>query len=150
MSAGHLDMKSTFHRNVVKTVRAMFKVFYWTLPLTLFGYVIMLFGDDKIGQTVHVDELKDYRIKHTNIHSSFTFEGYHIATVYKKAFLIEYPIQEFELGKYGEYGFNSYTLFHDGVRIIQHTFEYDEASNSLILLSYQYGKYVKSKTFESP
>ena len=150
LGAGLERAKSKLHKNLVKSVRRILLVFYVTLPLTLWGLVMMSFGGDKIGQTVHLDESKDYRIKHMNIHSSFTSPGYHVATVYGKKFVFEYPIKTFELGEYGRYGFNSYAVLGDRVMIPHNKFEYDEASESLRLLKYKYGKYSYLKTFESP
>lgn len=145
-----MDPASGLHPYIIRVFRTLTIGFYIVLPVLFYGFLVMSFGNDHLGKTVHIDEYQNYRIKHVNINSNFNFPGNHFVTVYNKTWLIEYPVKKLNLGTYGQYGFNVYTVLDDKTMVPENAFDYDEVSQSLILLRYNNGLYTKSKLFKNP
>jgi hypothetical protein len=139
--------ESALKNKYIKMFKLSLIVFYISIPIVLGGIFYTVVTNNWIGTTVKINDNDRYRIKHVCKNGNFNFSGIHYATVYKTFILFEVPISRFNLGNYGLYGFNEYTIIND--KMIQtNKFEYDDKSNSLILLEYNSGKYLKTKEFK--
>jgi hypothetical protein len=136
------------HRNIFFTLRAATIIFYCSLPFVYAAQFFMAFTNNWVGQTVHVEKARGYKIKHVRKNSHFTFPGYHLAEVYKSFLLIEYPVDHFNLGTYGAYGFDSYLIEDDGGMTLLNKFEYDPERKLLVLYRYQGNKYLKDEEID--
>lgn len=134
----------SLHKGIVKTFRILLLSAYLSLPIAYYYMIMMAFKNDYIGSIVQVNDYKEYRIKHVNIHSNFTFPGFHLVTVYSKKFGFEYPIKEYNLGTYGKYGFDEQIII-DNKLIPYNKFAYNINDDELILLKYDKNMYRKSK-----
>jgi len=138
-----------YNLNSIRVFRIFIILMYVTLPFIFIGIFFLAFKNDTLGKTVHIDEGERFRIKHENINSNFNFSGYHNAYVYRKRFLLEYQIDKFELGEYGQYGFNGYIILNKNTKIPLNKFEYNFDSKTLILYTYINSKFKISKEFKN-
>ena len=143
------DDNSGLNKNTIHLFRVFIILIYVSLPFILVGMFFLAFANDTIGKTVHIDEDNKFKIKHENINSNFTFSGYHNVYVFQKRFIVEYQVDKFELGEYGQYGFNGYRILNNGTKIPLNKFVYNIDLKKLILYSYSENKYTISKEFKN-
>lgn len=120
---------------------------YIIIVIAVVALSVTKFTGDKIGETVREENSGYYKIRHRTVDSNFTFSGTHLVNVYRKTFLIEYPVDHFNLGNYGTYGFNWYIIDDAGNMIPGNKFGYDGDTKRLILYRYDAEQYKKSQEF---
>lgn len=140
---------SGINRRLVLGLKAVTILFYCAIPIALLGILFISYHNNWLGKTVGIDKSNNYTIKHVCKNSNFTFSGYHYANIYKKVFLVEYQVDQFQLGQYGEFGFDSFSVEDDGSLSPLNKFEYDPKRQVLTVYQNRGERYIKEKEFDS-
>jgi len=70
--------------------------------------------------------------------------------VFERLLFLEYPMREFNIGLYGDYGFNASIFIGVGNEIPMNRFFYDELNDKLVLEKFHQGKYRKTSVTFKP